>query len=414
MEKRLFQDFLMKKINNFDVVCKKLGIPIIFIRKIEKSLKKFNGKIYIVGGNVRDLILNKSIINHPDLVVNLDLEKLLYCLEKANIRFLKIGEKFGSIVVLYKKFKFDVTVMRKDIETDGRWAKIKFTDNLIEDSKRRDFTFNSIYCDTGGYLVDPNNGINDLIKGNVRFIGDPNKRIKEDYLRILRFFRFSLEISNSVDCKIGCLCEKYFKNLKSLSYERRMKETEKILLNNNLKKKKTICSLQRLLEFTFESKLNFTNFSELCIFESLIKKKSFERRLKFLLRDKRVIPKFLLKSSTSYFKKRLKSKINFKDYSIAELNMNLLKFNKIFITDQLIIDHIKNKISQDDFNRCLGKIINYKTKKMPLTGDDLLKMGFKPGKTIGGIISKLEVFWVKKNFKCSKNECINFVQRFLP
>ncbi len=404
----------MKKINNFDVVCKKLGIPIIFIRKIEKSLKKFNGKIYIVGGNVRDLILNKSIINHPDLVVNLDLEKLLYCLEKAKIRFLKIGEKFGSIVVLYKKFKFDVTVMRKDIETDGRWAKIKFTDNLIEDSKRRDFTFNSIYCDTEGHLVDPNNGINDLIKGNVRFIGDPKKRIKEDYLRILRFFRFSLEISNSVDCKIGCLCEKYFKNLRSLSYERRMKETEKILLNNNLKKKKTILSLQRLLEFTFESKLNFTNFSELCAFESLINKKSFERRLKFLLRNKRVIPNFLLSSSTSYFKKRLKSKINFKVYSITELNMNLLKFNKIFITDQLIIDHIKNKISQDDFNRCLSKIINYKPKKMPLTGKDLLKMGFNPGKTIGEIISKLEVFWVKNNFKCSKKECINFVQKFLP
>ena len=154
----------MKKINNFDLVCKNLGIPIVFIRKIEKSLKKFNGKIYIVGGNVRDLILNKSIINHPDLVVNLDLEKLLYCLEKAKIRFLKIGEKFGSIVVLYKKFKFDVTVMRKDIKTDGRWAKIKFTDSLEEDSKRRDFTFNSIYCDTDGHLADPNKGINDLLK----------------------------------------------------------------------------------------------------------------------------------------------------------------------------------------------------------------------------------------------------------
>ena len=147
---------LMKKINNFDVICKKLGIPIISIRKIEKSLKKFNGKIYIVGGNVRDLILNRSIINHPDLVVNLDLEKLLYCFEKAKIRFLKIGEKLGSIVVLHKKFKFDVTVMRKDIKTDGRWAKIKFTDSLEEDSKRRDFTFNSIYCDTDGHLADPN------------------------------------------------------------------------------------------------------------------------------------------------------------------------------------------------------------------------------------------------------------------
>ena len=414
MEKKLFQDFLMKKINNFDVVCKKLDIPILFIRKIEKSLKKFDGKIYIVGGNVRDLILNKPAINHPDLVVNLDLEKLIYCLEKAKIRFLKIGEKFGSIVVLFKKFKFDLTVMRKDVETDGRWATIKFTDNLIEDSKRRDFTFNSIYCDTNGHLVDPNNGINDLLKRKVKFIGDPNKRIKEDFLRILRFFRFSLEISNSVDQKTGYLCKKYFKNIKSLSYERRIIESKRILLNNNLQKKKIILLLQTLLEFTFESKLNFTNFTELCVVESLINKKSFERRLKFLLRKKRNIPAFFLNSSESYFKKRLKSKVNFKDYSLKELNMNLLKFGKIFVTDQIIIDRANNKISQDEFDKYFDIIINYTTKKMPLTGDDLLELGFQPGKTIGEIISKLEVFWAEKNFKCSKNECIKFVREFLP
>lgn len=404
----------MKKINNFDVVCKKLDIPILFIRKIEKSLKKFDGKIYIVGGNVRDLILNKPAINHPDLVVNLDLEKLIYCLEKAKIRFLKIGEKFGSIVVLFKKFKFDLTVMRKDVETDGRWATIKFTDNLIEDSKRRDFTFNSIYCDTNGHLVDPNNGINDLLKRKVKFIGDPNKRIKEDFLRILRFFRFSLEISNSVDQKTGYLCKKYFKNIKSLSYERRIIESKRILLNNNLQKKKIILLLQTLLEFTFESKLNFTNFTELCVVESLINKKSFERRLKFLLRKKRNIPAFFLNSSESYFKKRLKSKVNFKDYSLKELNMNLLKFGKIFVTDQIIIDRANNKISQDEFDKYFDIIINYTTKKMPLTGDDLLELGFQPGKTIGEIISKLEVFWAEKNFKCSKNECIKFVREFLP
>ena len=414
MEKKLFQDFLMKKINNFDEVCKKLGIPIIFIRKIEKSLNKFDGKIYIVGGNVRDLILKKPIINHPDLVVNLNLEKLLYCLDKAKIRFLKIGEKFGSIVVLHKKFKFDVTVMRKDVETDGRWAKIKFTDNLIEDSKRRDFTFNSIYCDTHGHLVDPNNGINDLLKGKVKFIGEPNKRIKEDYLRILRFFRFSLEISNSLDQKTAFLCEKYFKNIRSLSYERRIKETKKILLNNNLNKKKIILSLQRLLEFTFESKLDLTNFTDLCMFEKLFNKKSFERRLKLLFQSKKNLPGFLLKNSESHFKKRLLSKITFKKYSVEELNMNLLKFDKVFIIDQLIIDHVKNKISQDDLNKYLSQTIYYKMKRMPLNGDDLLKMGFKPGKTIGEIIARLEVFWVEKNFKCSKKECIKFVQKFLP
>ena len=76
--------------------------------------------------------------------------------------------------------------------------------------------------------------------------------------------------------------------------------------------------------------------------------------------------------------------------------MNLLKFNKIYITDQLIIDCVKNKISRNDFDKYLMKITNYKTKKIPLTGEDLLKMGFKPGKTIGEILARLETFWVEK------------------
>ncbi len=404
----------MKKINNFDEACNKLGIPILLIRKIEKSLKKFNGKLYIVGGNVRDLILNKPIINHPDLVVNLEFEKLLYCLEKAKIRFLRIGEKFGSIVVLHKKFKFDVTVMRKDVETDGRWAKIKFTDDITEDSKRRDFTFNSIYCDTEGNVIDPNNGINDLIKRKVKFIGNPNKRINEDYLRILRFFRFSLEVSNSIDDKLSLLCKKYYKKITSLSYERRMQETQKILLNKNFRRRQIILSLQRLLEYTFESKLNFSKLNEFCAFESSINNESFERRLKFLLRNKKQIPDFFLKNSSSHLKKRLSGRIKFKNYSTKELNMNLFKHNKTYITDQLIIDHVTNNISREDFDRHIRKTINYKIKMIPLTGDELLKMGFKSGKTIGDIIAKLEVFWVERNFKCSKNECKKFVEKFLP
>ena len=180
-----------------------------------------------------------------------------------------------------------------------------------------------------------------------------------------------------------------------------------------LQKKKIILLLQTLLEFTFESKLNFTNFTELCVVESLIYKKSFERRLKFLLRNNKDIPNFFLKGST-HFKKRLKSQINFKDYSNRELNMHLFKFNKTYITDQLIIDCVKNKISRNDFDKYLSKITNYKTKKIPLTGEDLLKMGFKPGKTIGEILASLETFWVEKNFKCSKNECVKFVKKFLP
>ena len=94
------------------------------------------------------------------------------------------------LIAFINKKKFEITTLRKDIKTDGRHAVVEFTKNWVEDSKRRDFTINAISCDFNGKLYDYHNGIRDLKNGKINFIGNTKKRIQEDYLRILRFFRF--------------------------------------------------------------------------------------------------------------------------------------------------------------------------------------------------------------------------------
>ena len=120
----------------------------------------------------------------------MDPQQIKECLSANNIKIFETGIKHGTITATIEKQNFEITSLRKDIATDGRHAEVLFTKDWNEDSSRRDFTINSIYADIDGNIFDPNDGANDLKNGIVRFIGNPEKRIKEDYLRILRYLRF--------------------------------------------------------------------------------------------------------------------------------------------------------------------------------------------------------------------------------
>ena len=108
---------------------------------------------------------------------------------RKKINYFETGIDHGTITAIIKKFKFEITSLREDIITDGRHAKVKFFKSWKEDASRRDFTINSIYADSEGNLFDPYNGKEDLKKGYIKFIGEADKRIKEDYLRILNYSR---------------------------------------------------------------------------------------------------------------------------------------------------------------------------------------------------------------------------------
>lgn len=407
----------MKKIKNFSLRCKKIQIPLKEIRIIEKCIKSRSGKVYIVGGAVRDLILNNNNNFQADLVVDIGMPDLLKCLKKNNIKYIPLGIKFGSIVVIINSIKIDLTIMRSDISSDGRWAKIEFTKNIKLDSERRDFSFNSIYCDTNGCLYDPNDGVNDLISGHVRFIGDINKRVNEDFLRIIRFYRFSICYSDSFNSKVIKILIKYHKNLNLLSFERKFDEIRKILIFENLHQKlikeSVVKELKKLFEKAFDIKLNFNNFEKFCELEYKLDSIDYERRLKYLMRNSKDRTNFSNRVNKK-FRKRLCSKIIKFSLDENSLNKVLYKHDKSFVEDNILIQSAEKKIAYDEILKAKLLIKNYKKKKFPLKGDDLVKLGFEKNKVIGNVLKNTESWWIKNNFSKNKRSCLEFAIKYLP
>ena len=150
-----------------------------------------NSKVKFVGGCVRKALLGEDI-DDIDLATSLEPHEVKKKLSEKGIKVIDTGISHGTITAILNKKKLEITTLRKDISTDGRHANVIFTQDWEQDASRRDFTINAIYTDIEGRIFDPFNGISDLQNGKIKFIGSPEKRIQEDYLRILRYFRFFL------------------------------------------------------------------------------------------------------------------------------------------------------------------------------------------------------------------------------
>jgi poly(A) polymerase len=160
------------------------------LKKVFNIAKKAGGEARFVGGAVRNFLLNKSPLESGDvdLAINLPVEKVAKIFQDAGA---KVITKYATNIVVLSGKVFEITSTRRDENCDGRHAKMIFTPSFEEDSKRRDFTINALYMSENGEIFDFHNGLQDLQNQKVRFIGNPEYRIEEDYLRIWRFFRFS-------------------------------------------------------------------------------------------------------------------------------------------------------------------------------------------------------------------------------
>lgn len=158
-------------------------------QKICHMLTNAGYDCYFVGGCVRNAVL-KAPVADIDISTNALPDRVMELAKTAGLKSVPTGIEHGTITVIAGGTPFEITTYRRDIETDGRRAVVAFSDNMIEDAKRRDFTMNALYADQDGIITDPLNGMPDLLARRVKFIEDPDSRIKEDYLRILRFFRF--------------------------------------------------------------------------------------------------------------------------------------------------------------------------------------------------------------------------------
>ncbi len=392
------------------------------VDQIFKAIKQnsTSGEIRYVGGCIRK-ILNNEVVDDIDLATNLEPQEVCEILKNNNIKFYESGIEHGTITAMIDNFKFEITTLREDVETDGRHAKIKFSKDWKKDASRRDFTINSIYSDDSGNLFDPFNGKKDLENGYIKFIGEPDKRIKEDYLRILRYLRFysnyskhhhDTDVIKKIKINIG--------GISKLSKERLFDELKKI---TNIK------TLEKLSKDKTSSEIFLMIFPEIknLDFFSKLKPHSFNLAREFdfifllmlmILDNSDNADYFLYKFNISNKdKKRIKILDNFyRENSSKKITLNDL--NKIFYFSgkQAVIDILNYKIFKSKkldlkLKEFKDHFINKIIPIMPIKADLLMsKYKISKGKILGDKIKSIEEKWVENNFNISDQEVENILK----
>ena len=392
------------------------------VEKIFKAISSFspNSEIRYVGGCVRKII-NKEKVDDIDLAVNLNPANVCEALKKENIKYYESGIQHGTITALINNIKFEITSLRKDIETDGRHAKIEFSNNWKEDASRRDFTINSIYADIEGNLFDPFEGKKDLKIGKINFIGNAEIRIKEDYLRVLRYIRFFLNYSkNKHNPETIRTIKKNLSGFSNISSERLLDEFQKLLRSEGFFKLMKDKDCLEIINLIFPQLKNISIFNKLNNFaKNHFNEVDFIFLLSLIIIDGTDnVDYFIYKFNLSKKdQKRLLFLNNFNTQKIHTKTYSEKNLNKIFYFNgkEALMDIIYFKIfkSKKIDNNLLKMIENFKDKEiptMPLKADILMgKYNISEGKELGKKLKAIEEVWTNNDFKITEKEVQDIV-----
>ena len=373
-----------------------------------------------VGGCVRKFLTSDKV-DDIDIATILSAGEIKEKFKETNFKVVETGIKHGTVTLVSKSFKLELTTLRKDVETFGRHAEVEYISDWQLDSERRDFTINAIYLDINGNIFDPQMGTVDLKNNNVKFIGDPQKRIEEDYLRIIRFVRFKIMYNNKVESTTNEAIKRNLNGIKKISKERILIELYKIL---DLKKFINLSESAYLKEiFTlvfpeFDNLKRLDRLKKICDHSQINK----ELLLAVLLIDE--------KDSHEYFGHKYNVSNNIKDnLCLLAKNLRLLRKNKDFFNKDLekniylnsknhLIDLnilnfvIDTKYKFKDFSENLKKILRSKTHKFNINGKYLIDNGMQRGVTMGKVLKKIEAEWIRNNFKITKNQVQEIIRLY--
>lgn len=375
-----------------------------------------------VGGCVRDAVLNVKAFD-VDIATIFDPEEVIRRLKSAGIKFVPTGINHGTVTAVVDQVPFEITTLRHDIETDGRHAVVRFTENWMEDARRRDFTMNALYANVRGEVYDYFGGLEDARQGIVRFIDDADMRIQEDYLRILRYYRFSAHYADlaKMDASARKACSRHADKLAGISAERIQTEILKLLnadkaadiwqmmvedgiIQTVLPAARHTDVLQTLMALEKELETPAYNIRRLSALNGADKKAAQDTAsdLKLSNADRDMLVRlcdqgFDLPSNIS--EKELRRKTY---YSNIDFVRNALLLSAAMRGDRAVVIR-----DQYDF------VTKIRLPEFPVRGQDLIERGVKQGAEFGQILKAVEGWWVDQDFQPGRGAALEYLERLI-
>jgi tRNA nucleotidyltransferase/poly(A) polymerase len=387
------------------------------LHRVFTALNAEGNEARVVGGALRNTLMTLPI-SDIDFAATAEPEEMMRLAEAAGLKTVPTGLSHGTVTIVVDGIPFEATTLRHDVETDGRFAKVAFTRDWAADASRRDFTINALYADAEGRVYDPlGDGVADIEAGRIRFIGRAIDRIREDYLRILRFFRFTAEYSRShVDPDGLMACVEGRDGLAQLSAERVRAELLRIVAAGNPMLALEAMVQSGILELILRGETHLPVFARLAAIEAHLGLHAYPvRRLAALAvagpeDAKRLAKGLKLSNAEASSLKTMAARASEirPDLSLREQREALYRLGHETYSDCVLIAWSRSEAAVDDESwlSMIDLPRRWPAPEFAISGQDLITRGFKPGPELGKTLRELEERWIASDFKLSRDKLL--------
>ena len=369
----------------------------------------YPGCARFVGGCVRNTIMSKPV-DDIDIATTLTPDLVIDALAQAGLRAIPTGVDHGTITALSGGQPYEITTLRKDVSTDGRRAVVAFTQDWGQDAERRDFRFNAIYADVEGHLHDPTgHGIADAREGRVVFVGDPMTRIREDYLRILRFFRFQAWYGQGeADQKALAACKALKGMVSGRAAERTQKELMKMLAAEDPRPAFRLMAATSVLSSILPSVKSLARFEALIAIET---EQLFENDP--VLRLAALIPDDAKVAEQTAERLRLPNNVRDRLVDCVGKNPRVVSWmsprearRAVYgLGQRAFCDRVKlawagsgRDSTAPQWRALLALAETWTPPAFPLSGEEIMKAGVPKGPMVGEVMREIEIWWIDQDF----------------
>lgn len=384
-------------------------------RAVVEALTRDGGEIRFVGGCVRDAVAGRPV-KDVDLATPLPPDEIVRRLDDAGLRAVPTGIAHGTVTAVVASRHFEITTLRIDVETDGRRARVAFTDDWDADAARRDLTINALSCTPDGTVHDPFGGVADLEAGRVRFVGDPEERIREDVLRLLRFFRFHAHFGRGhLDPAGLAACRRLGHLLPTLSGERIQAELLRLLEAPNAADTLERMHEEDILDHVLPEATAFDRLRRLVVLEDHHDVALPPvRRLAAVVNGDRPVLRALadrlrLSNRDRDYLLRVHAALpGFKPIAGAgERHRWFYRHGASDYADLVLLHWAGRETSPAGLGRELADAAAWRRPQFPVDGRDVQALGIRPGPEVGALLTAVEEWWTQHDFEPDRAACLD-------